>query len=750
LSAARRAEGLVRGGTADETLRRRVRRRCADLELVAELEEVRLRRSDVKEGDFATALGDELYGEAFRGAGIDVEELPAEEAAERIRQSTVAAELAAALDDWAMCRRVLRGPGDSSWRSLLGVARAADRDDGRNRVRDALDKRKKEVLLAVATSEEAFRLLPQTLSALGHALLEAGAAAQAEALLREARRRTPDDFWANYDLAWLIMKSPTLRLDEAARLCAAAVALRPQSAVAHNNLGAALFERGEVADAITEYRAALNIDKDYAIAHFNLGNALKQKGDLDGAIAEYRAAIRLNKDYADPHCNLGNALKQKGDLDGAIAEYHEALKINKDYALAHCNLGAALSDKDQLDEAIAEYRKAIRLMKDGAWHGIKSRFKKDFAGAHYNLGNALRDKEDLDGAIDEYRAALDLHKDYAEAHCNLGSVLRVKGRTDEAIDEYREAIRLKENLAEAHLELGNALKQKGDLEGAIVKFRAAIRINERYAMAHYNLGNALKDQGKLDKAIEEYQAALAIDKDYADAECNLGNALLMMGEFDKALFHYRRGHEIGSKKRRWPYKPKSAAWVKDAEHLVDLDRQLPAILSGKEQASQADLLVLADICFTPTKQLYAAAVRFYAEAFRIQPELAGAQPSELRYSAACAAAQAGCGQGKDASHLSDAERARLRRQALDWLRAEGTALSTLLDNQPGKAAPVVAQQMAHWLQDTNFAGVRGPKALGRLPEEERQTWQSSGPRLSNCASRPGARSPDQRSNRFAE
>src|SRR5262249_16813426 len=67
LSAARRAEGLVRGGTADEALRRRVRRRRADLEFVAELEEVRLRRSDVKDGDFATALGDQLYGEAFRG-----------------------------------------------------------------------------------------------------------------------------------------------------------------------------------------------------------------------------------------------------------------------------------------------------------------------------------------------------------------------------------------------------------------------------------------------------------------------------------------------------------------------------------------------------------------------------------------------------------------------------------------------------------------------------------------------------------
>jgi hypothetical protein len=33
------------------------------------------------------------------------------------------------------------------------------------------------------------------------------------------------------------------------------------------------------------------------------------------------------------------------------------------------------------------------------------------------------------------------------------------------------------------------------------------------------------------------------------------------------------------------------------------------------------------------------------------------------------------------------------------------------------------QQVQHWLQDPDFAGVRGPEALGRLPEAERRDWQ---------------------------
>jgi hypothetical protein len=46
-----------------------------------------------------------------------------------------------------------------------------------------------------------------------------------------------------------------------------------------------------------------------------------------------------------------------------------------------------------------------------------------------------------------------------------------------------------------------------------------------------------------------------------------------------------------------------------------------------------------------------------------------------------------------------------------------------MEKSVGKLGPAVAQRMRHWLQDEDFAGVRGPEALGKLPEDERQEWQ---------------------------
>jgi serine/threonine-protein kinase len=199
--------------------------------------------------------------------------------------------------------------------------------------------------------------------------------------------------------------------------------------------------------------------------------------------------------------------------------------------------------------------------------------------------------------------------------------------------------------------------------------------------------------------------------------------LARQGKFAEALAAVRRGHELGSKRPGWRYP--SAQWVRQAERDVELDAKLPQFLNGQAQpADAAERLELARLCQTGHKQLNVAAVRFFEQAFTDQPALADDLQRQSRYDAACAAALAGCGRGQDAAALGDGERTRLRRQALTWLRADLTAWDQKLDQDPDKARPRVAQAMQHWQGDPDFAGVRDPEDLGRLPEAERQEWQT--------------------------
>jgi hypothetical protein len=164
--------------------------------------------------------------------------------------------------------------------------------------------------------------------------------------------------------------------------------------------------------------------------------------------------------------------------------------------------------------------------------------------------------------------------------------------------------------------------------------------------------------------------------------------------------------------------------VQRCERLVELDGQLPDFITRKKlPASPAEGIELAGLC--SLKRLHRAAVRFYEDAFAAQPKLADNLSAAHRYDAACAAVLAGCGQGQDAAKLDDKERACLRRQALDWLRADFQARGRLLDRAPDKAraAATLTNVLRHWLADRDLAGVRGREALARLPEAERQPWQ---------------------------
>jgi tetratricopeptide (TPR) repeat protein len=710
LWAARRADALLAETEVDESLRESVRARRADLELLDRLEDIRLETMIADtEGEFDRKGADSLYGQTFREAGLNLEELPVEESAERIRNSTVPVEICAVLDHWAWVRMILRGPGDSSWRHLLRVARAADPDALRTQVRVTLETGDRSALLKIVASGEVFHLAPVTLDVLGTALLAAREnRAEAEAFLREAQRRHPNDFWLNGNLCsffWIVQPH---QVEECTRFATVAVALRPVSPVAHLNLGSAFASKGRLDEAIAAYVSAIRLRKDYSLAHNNLGLVLSQKGRVDDAIAEYQEAIRINPNDAMPHHNLGYDLYAKGRINEAITEYREAIRLKPDYAKAHLHLGVVLVAKHQFDDGIAEYRSALRV-------------NNDYPEAHYNIGVALQKKGCVDEAIKAYQQALQFKKDFVEAHFGLALALQNRRQWDEAIAEYQEAIRIDKDHAQAHCNLGTCLQKKGQLDQAMTEYREAIRLNKDNAEAHYNLGTCLEKKRRLPEALAAHREAIRLNERFAEPHCSVGLILQGQGHFGEALVELKRGHELRSRKGDWAYP--SETWITDTERLAELDARLPGLLKGESQPADADERVaFARLCQRHKKR-YAAAAGWYAEAFAAKPSLGESLSTGYRYDAACAAALASAGEGLDAHPLDDKDRTRLRKQALDWLKADLELWRGLLEKESAQKSPVVAPHPALWPADTDFAGVHGDKALAALPLAERLEWR---------------------------
>jgi serine/threonine protein kinase/Flp pilus assembly protein TadD len=390
LAAARRALAALAGGHADAELCRRVEARVNDLKMLARLEEVRLEAISYTDSPRDRESFDLRFREVFHEFSRDVEPGSAEEVGESLRNSTVVGELAAFLDDWAALCLIDDPQRQARWKRLLAIARAADSDPWRSRLRMALAARDLPLLKRLASEDEVKHLLPWSLYALTRVLFWESAPRQAEKLLREAQRRRPDDFWTNADLGFLLTSNKPPRDVEAIPFLTAAVALRPECPGARFNLGLPLARKGDVAEAVTNFREAIRLKADNPRAHHHLGNALLRQRDMDGALTHFREAIRLKPAYPEAHCNLGLILAHKGDVVGAIAASREAIRLKKDHPEAYCNLGVALVGTGDVDGAVAAFREAIRL-------------KPDNAEAHLNLGRALRTKGQFAEALTHFR-----------------------------------------------------------------------------------------------------------------------------------------------------------------------------------------------------------------------------------------------------------------------------------------------------------------------------------------------------------
>ena len=59
-----------------------------------------------------------------------------------------------------------------------------------------------------------------------------------------------------------------------------------------------------------------------------MGNVFKERGQLQEALDNYRHAVRLKPDFIDGYINLAAALVAAGDLEQAVQAYVTALQYN--------------------------------------------------------------------------------------------------------------------------------------------------------------------------------------------------------------------------------------------------------------------------------------------------------------------------------------------------------------------------------------------------------------------------------------
>jgi tetratricopeptide (TPR) repeat protein len=265
--------------------------------------------------------------------------------------------------------------------------------------------------------------------------------------------------------------------------------------------------------------------------------------------------------------------------------------------------------------------------------------------------------------------------------------------------------------------LADLLQEEGKTEEAVFHFRKALELNPRDMNSQFSVAMVLLDQGKYKEATTHCRKAIEFGPKEPLLHILLAKALLASGEFREAREAASRVLALVDNNDK-PMRQEAERIMRQAEW----GERLPAVLSGNEHpGSPTEALSLLEVCYA--RQRYAEAARFATEAFAAAPELADDLGKPNRYNAACCAALAGCGKGEDAAKLGDGDRARLRRQALAWLRAVLAAYANPL-NHSSSVRPFIANMLNQSQHDKDFAGVRDAAGLATLPGDERKEWEA--------------------------
>ena len=226
----------------------------------------------------------------------------------------------------------------------------------------------------------------------------------------------------------------------------------PNNVLLLNMNGVAQLGLANANKATKVLNLALALKPDYADAHQNLGLALQQTKQPEAALIAFEKAVQFNPKFAKAYDNLGSMHQFFGRFEEAISFHKTSLEIDPTSLEAHRNAAVAYRKLKFYPEALAEYRIIMATGEISAQN-------------HHGVATLLRKLEKPKEALESLDKALEMDPLFVKAHVERGSCLRLLGLKDEAAQSYQRAIEIDAKSARGYFGLSAVAKfKKGDAE----------------------------------------------------------------------------------------------------------------------------------------------------------------------------------------------------------------------------------------------------------------------------------------------
>ena len=353
-----------------------------------------------------------------------------------------------------------------------------------------------------------------------------------------------------------------------------AVALKPDSMLAHLKRGAVYQNQNELEAALRDLREAVELDPSALLAIELLGDVNASLNRAERAVERYEAYINLDERNARVHYKLGLSRYRAGRIDTAVTALQQALKLDPALGDAHYVLGLVLRDQNQLPAARRSLEDATRRL-PASQTAPREALAEVYAleGEHTKAINELEALAALDttradrlvavglaqaragrddAAVITLSRAVERFPDAPQAYAALGHVWLTGAQRrgdrialNKALEALQQAASRSDASSETFAELGRAWSLAGDMPAAERALRQAVARLPVPPDAYLQLADVTVRDGRIQDARDallKYATLVGDDKPLADVSTRIADLSLRLGEpalavrwFDRAI-----------------------------------------------------------------------------------------------------------------------------------------------------------------------------------------------------------------------
>ena len=305
--------------------------------------------------------------------------------------------------------------------------------------------------------------------------------------------------------------------------------------------GEEYLQKRKFHDAMMQFRAAAESDKDSARAHWGLARAYENLGRFSETLDELRKTVDLDPSNLDAKARLGNyfllvqppliaetekiqqeiAAADPKFIEGQILKASILAAQNRPEAEVVAQVNAAIAiDPTRTESYLSLSRYYMsREMAAEAEAAIKTGITMNPAAALglIEYGRFLMYANRGAEAETQFRNAIAAEPSSIEAHEAIADFYVAGRQFEKAESAYRELVRIQENSPESRLQLAEFYTSAGRQGEAIAVLNEIIAEMPEYTRARYRLGQIYLEQKQTDKVNEQLAELFKINDDDTEA-----------------------------------------------------------------------------------------------------------------------------------------------------------------------------------------------------------------------------------------